>query len=244
MGGSTALGYGVYSDQTIAAYLEQVLQSNANNEVRYSVVNLGFNNSGAAALTSDLKYYSGLEPDVVILYTGYDDLEVNHFGGRHESTFFRVSGYYPVLPLIITEKAKLLRYHSWGRWSQYKTVFRAGQRTEPAQRSLSQSTSNQWDWSYYCGEMKKAIKLALSENTTVVVVTEPYVSAQHIDQQKALREMIEVEFGAEQKVTYVDLGNLINTADVELAPDGMHLNAKGNRLIAEQLAHVVQKQVR
>ena len=244
MGSSTALGYGVYPDQTIAAYLEQVLNAQAATARRYSVVNLGFNNTGAAAFVSDLRSYSPLQPDVVILYTGTGDLKVNPFLGRHESVVFRMTGYYPIVPLVISEKAKLIRYHSWGRWSQYKTVYRAGKGTQPAQRDSSQPSLNHSDWTYYCAEMKKAISFALAQNTQIIVVAEPYLSAQRVDQQNALREMLEREFRAEQRVTYVDLGLGLSAADEGLTTDGMHLSAEGNRLIAQKLAPHIQNRIR
>ena len=241
LGGSTALGYGVYPDQTIPAYLEQVLNAQAGAAARYSVVNLGFNNTGAAAFVPDLQSYSSLEPDVVILYTGTGDLKVNPFLGRHDSVVFRLTGYYPIVPLVITEKAKLIRYHSWGRWSQYKTVYRAGKATQSAQRNSSQPSLTQPDWIHYCGEVKKAIGFALAQRRQVIVVAEPYVSALHVDQQKALRKMVETEFRAEQGVTYLDFGLVLSGADEGFTTDGAHLSAEGNRLIAEKLAPYIQR---
>jgi lysophospholipase L1-like esterase len=76
------------------------------------------------------------------------------------------------------------------------------------------------------------------------VVTEPYFSAQHIDQQRALREMIEKEFGNEQRVRYVDLGPVLNPSDQMFTLDGFHLNAAGNEIIAEKLIPIIQESVR
>jgi hypothetical protein len=244
MGGSTALGYGVEANQTVAACLEQLLNANTAGGDHYSVVNLGFNSAGAAALVSDLRYYSYLEPDAVIFYTGYDDLMVNTFGGRQDSVIFRLTGYYPIVPLVISEKAKLLRYQSWGRWSQSKPVFRPGEKVQAIPKDLPAQTVEHWDWSHYCAEMQNAIKFALRDNDKVLVVTEPYFSAQHIDQQRTLREMIEKEFGNEQRVRYVDLGPVLNPNDQMFTLDGFHLNATGNRIIAEKLLPIIQESVR
>ena len=239
MGGSTALGYGVLPDETIAAYLEQLL--NVSTNVRYSVINLGFNNTGAAAFIPDLRSYSSLQPDVVIFYTGSGDLKVNPYLGRHESVVFRMTGYYPILPLIVSEKAKLIRYHSLGRWSQYKTVYRLGEKTQPAPRDSTRSSLNHWDWTYYCSQMKKAISFALGQNKQVIVVAEPDPTAQHADQQKALKGMLDTEFSAEPRVTYVDFGLALGAADKGFTLDGLHLTAEGNRVIAEKLAPLIQK---
>ncbi len=235
MGSSTAFGYGVNQDQTIAAHLEQLLNAKPGLNVRFSVANLGFNNTGASALEKDLLYYSYLEPDVVIFYTGSSDLGLNLFQGRHESTLFRLTGYYSVLAPALTERAKFLRYYSWGRWSNRKRVFRPGQKVE----TQKQSNSTVRDWSFYCGLVKNAVQLALSKNLEVLVVTEPYVDAEHMDQQKALREMIAREFGNQPLVTYVDLGSVVDPTRSDVGNDGFHLNTMGNRVIAEKLAKVV-----
>lgn len=236
MGSSTAFGYGVNRDQSIAAHLEQLLNASPGFTVRFSVANLGFNNTGASALEKDLLYYSYLEPDVVIFYTGSSDLGLNLFQGRHESTLFRLTGYYSVLGPAITERAKFLRYYSWGNWSNRKRVFRPGQKIE----TQKQATSTVRDWSFYCGQVRNAVQLALSKNLEVLIVTEPYVDAEHMDQQKALREMINSEFGNQPLVTYVDLGSVIDPTRSDVGNDGFHLNTRGNRVIAEKLAQVIE----
>lgn len=236
MGSSTAFGYGVSQDQTIAAHLEQLLNAAPGFNVRFSVANLGFNNTGASVLEKDLQHYSYLKPDVVIFYTGSSDLGLNLFQGRHESTLFRLTGYYSVLGPAITERAKFLRYYSWGRWSNRKRVFRPGQKIE----TQKQTAATVRDWSFYCGQVKSAVQLALSKNLEVVVVTEPYVDAEHMDQQKALREMIGREFGNQPLVTYVNLGSVIDPTRSDVGSDGFHLNPAGNRVIAEKLAEVIE----
>ena len=60
---------------------------------------------------------SDLEPDIVVLYEGYNDWIGDENGGnvsllRHESAVFRLTGYYPILPLVLRERAMLFRYGS------------------------------------------------------------------------------------------------------------------------------------
>ena len=112
LGGSTVFGYGVFWDQAIPAVLERELRQ-ADPTHPVSVINLGFNNEGAFALVPTLRDFAYLDPDVAIFYAGYNegfgDLGPNTAVYRHESPVFRAFGYFPILPLVLREKAVALR---------------------------------------------------------------------------------------------------------------------------------------
>src|SRR2546427_6644265 len=73
LGGSTVFGYGVTWDQAFPAALERSLKASAPGP-QWSVVNLGYNNEGAYSFRFTLEDFAYLEPDVVILYEGYNDM--------------------------------------------------------------------------------------------------------------------------------------------------------------------------
>ena len=112
LGGSTVFGYGVAWNESVPAYLEGTLRGRLKRPV--SVVNLGFNNEGAHAFVPNLEDFSYLDYDVIVLYEGYNDLlgddQVNRAVYRRDSAVYRLTGYYPILPLYLDEKAKMLRY--------------------------------------------------------------------------------------------------------------------------------------
>ncbi len=112
LGGSTVFGYGVAWNESIPVYLEARLKERLGRPVR--VVNLGFNNEGAYAFVPNLEDFDYLDYDVVVLYEGYNDLPgdegVNRSVYRRDSAVYRLTGYYPILPLYLDEKAKMLRY--------------------------------------------------------------------------------------------------------------------------------------
>lgn len=114
LGGSTVFGYGVAWNESIPVYLEAKLKERLNRPVR--VVNLGFNNEGAHAFVPNLEDFEYLDYDVIVLYEGYNDLHgdegVNRSVYRRDSAVYRLTGYYPILPLYLDEKAKMLRYGS------------------------------------------------------------------------------------------------------------------------------------
>src|SRR6266496_1017902 len=87
IGGSTAFGYGVNPDQSIAAYLERDLRPLSKAGAPVTIVNLGFNAQGAYAFRFAEQDYLNLEYDAAILYEGYNDLgdAPNEFVGRRDS---------------------------------------------------------------------------------------------------------------------------------------------------------------
>lgn len=115
LGGSTAFGYGVTWDQAIPPLLERTLNERGGPPAA-RVINLGFNNEGAYSFLPTLQDYGFLDYDVAVLYEGYNDLigdgGPNRSVHRHESVVFRTTGYFPILPLWLSEKAKILRFGS------------------------------------------------------------------------------------------------------------------------------------
>ncbi len=112
LGGSTVFGYGVSRQDAIPAVVERELRSRLQQPV--SVVNLGYNNEGAYSFLPNLTDFAYLDYDLVVLYEGYNDLtgdeSPNTAVFRRDSAVFRLTGYFPMLPLYLDEKAKMLRY--------------------------------------------------------------------------------------------------------------------------------------
>lgn len=112
LGGSTVFGYGVGWNESVPVFLEAKLKERLNRPVR--VINLGFNNEGAYAFVPNLEDFAYLDYDAIVLYEGYNDLPgdegVNRSVYRRDSAVYRLTGYYPILPLYLDEKAKMLRY--------------------------------------------------------------------------------------------------------------------------------------
>lgn len=143
LGGSTVFGWDVTVDDTIPAILERQLQSRAPGT---SVINLGFIGEGAHAFLPTLQDFESLDYDVVLLYEGYNDLagdaRPNTDLFRHSSAVFRATGYFPILPLFLKEKAFALRFGSVGAAYQTangekKTVFRPGLANRTSAAALS-----------------------------------------------------------------------------------------------------------
>lgn len=112
LGGSTLFGYGGPWHEAVPALLERFLNERTS-AAPMRVVNLGFNNEGAFAFLPTLQDFRYLDYDIVCLYEGYNDLPgdegPNTAVFRHQSPIFRLTGYFPILPAVLREKAMSLR---------------------------------------------------------------------------------------------------------------------------------------
>lgn len=134
LGGSTMFGYGVTWEDAIPALVERELDQSM---PPVKSANLALNNEGAYSFLYTLQDYEYLDADIVVLYEGYNDLMGDEGGGnlsllRHESAVFRLTGYYPILPLALEERAMIIRYgnletaYAVKRGAQPGAVFQPG----------------------------------------------------------------------------------------------------------------------
>ena len=108
-----------------------------------------------------------------------------------------------------------------------------------ALREVTPTTGCLARWHHYCGAQADAISAARARGRSVLVVTQPYISDQHVDQQRALIGMLESQFGTDAGVAHANLGPVVDLRNAQLAFDGMHLTPQGNRLVGEALVEPV-----
>jgi lysophospholipase L1-like esterase len=274
LGGSTAFGYGLPWDESWPFYLERLLDAGAGQS--FTVVNLGAPGQGAYGFTADLADYAYLDYDMVILYEGYNDLGrpmdfdraagvVNHYQWRRQSPVFRLTGYFPILPLVFREKAMQLRaggdldaaYRGEVHFTPGLATragasalsnaaavadsleHRLGRLTEAP--ALSHAPLDMATWSSYVESVVAAVRAARDRRATVIVAGQPYLTDAHVDQQRALTAAVHARFKDDPAVRYVNLGTVIDIHDEHFVYDGLHLNAAGNRIIAEHLVQPVRE---
>ena len=269
LGGSTAFGWGLPPHESIAAFLERRLNTKAPSQ--FSVVNLGAPGQGAYGFLYDLQDFAYLDYDIVCLYEGYNDVGTstnrginNYLLWRRESPVFRWTGYYPILPVVLREKAQAMLNGGNVNAAPGEVRFRAGLGTRiaagamsavaDATKGLSSDFANLSPvpadpavadeciekWRRYCGSVRDAVSWALARNKKVIFVTQPYLSDAHVEQQVNVAAMLAARFGGDDRVEYVNLGRTIDLTDQSIAYDGLHLVARGNDLIAEHLVEPVR----
>jgi hypothetical protein len=265
LGGSTAFGFGRPPSESIAAYLERSLAA-LRPGARVTVVNLGYPKESAWSFHSTLTDYAHLGYDVAILYEGYNDLRRPHTRAlRQESPIFRLTGYLPFLPLFLIEKSRSIRYGGDldERFGREDPVFRPGLADKAAAgafkaaaevtRSLEsvlgpltrphtpahalppRATCGE-PFRHYCDGVRVGVETALAHGARVLVVSQPYISDTHVEQQRHVAALIRETFSGTSRVAYADLGSAVDLRDRALVFDGMHLTAAGNAVVAAHLA--------
>jgi hypothetical protein len=272
VGGSTAFGYGPSWLASFPYLLEQRL--NAMGPERFSVVNLAFNNEGAFAMRANLEDYAWLNYRVAILYEGYNDLgdAPNRFVFRRQSAIYRLTGYLPVLPIVLEEKAAAMRGQF--RADAATTTFTAGRLQTTTTEALKQAAGTLRSlesqlgklsasavkesaapvipaehcpprWQFYCRGIGDAIAYARQRDVVVIVGTQPFISDRHVEQQRALAAFLQYRFGSDPGVIRTDASKAIDLAQrSDLTFDGMHLTERGNAIIAEHFVEPVLQAAR
>ena len=257
LGGSTTWGFGLKAGQDFPAQLQRVLaeRPDVSHQAPVNVLNLGFNNEGAYSFKFTLKDYAYLEPDVVVLYSGYNDVKniENKIIFRHRSPVFLWTGFLPLLPSLTIDKLTVWKRELSG--SDERTIFeppdvktiKNGDELRKQVGSLTQkdttkdaTTATCAEWQFYCEQISETVSVALKEGKRVLVVTEPYISNEHVAQQAAIANMLSVRFAGNPNVHYLNLGTAIDLRDTSLCWDGMHLTEEGNRRIAAALVQPVR----
>lgn len=258
LGGSTAYGYGAGTDRSFPAYLGPMLVERLGRPV--TVANLAYNNESAVCFAPTLEQYAYLQPDAVVLYTGYNDLSPSMYYRqpsdcfRNRSVIFLKTGYMPILPSYLVEKYFQLRYGSVDRGyregDSVPSLLQLPLSLVLGQPTMDPQAAREPVDDLAAAQMQRYVDLVtgvvagqLGEGRAVFVVTQPYVSESHRAQQTRLREALE-PFRDSPYFRYINLGSVVDVQDPELAPDGMHLTAEGNAIIAAALADPIADTLR
>ena len=272
VGGSTAFGYGHDWNGSFPYLLEQRL--NAVGGDRFSIVNLAFNNEGAYAMRANLEDYAWLNYRVAILYEGYNDLgdTPNRFVLRRQSAVFRLTGYLPVLPMVLEEKAEamlgrlrpdpgkttfdtgLLRTTTTGALKDAAATLRSlesqlgklsASAVEESGAAIEPEEHCPPRWQFYCRAIGAAISYARERDVVVIVGTQPFISDRHVEQQRALAAYLQHQFGTDPGVIRVAASTAIDLGQrSDLTYDGMHLTERGNAIVAEHFVEPVLQAAR
>ncbi|MEK6337263.1 MAG: SGNH/GDSL hydrolase family protein [Acidobacteriota bacterium] len=260
LGGSTTWGFGLAAGQDFPGQLQTRFSQGAAGP-KINVLNLGFNNDGAYSFKYTLKDYAYLDYDEVVIYSGYNDLiGSNQIVFRHRSPIFIWTGYLPLLPALTVDKLKVWK-NRMTKGDKPIVFAPPGPKESSAQTSRSleeeigrlsnsrppdtnQSEDCPTEWQFYCQEIYEAIDSELKSGKRVLIVTEPYISDQHVQQQRALAGMLNRRFAGQTNLRYINLGRTVDLRDPALCWDGMHLTEAGNRKIAESLAQPILEMLR
>ena len=299
VGGSTAWGYGVPTQDSFPSQLQELLKKEIA-PIAPIVLNLAFNNEGAFGYWANLEDYKNLNYDLVILYTGVNDSGgENYLQWRRNSLIFRLTGYLPILPEILRSQLGNLRAGRGTSGPEDPRIIFDPKFSENLQKKLTQEkldtylensqnkNNNQFNskhetakegsegaegagssqkssdsirtkglnlapvvpnaslcpkrWNFYCNQIKKSIDFVIGQDKQVLIVGEPLLSETQAEQQKNLRIFLDSHYQKDPRIQYADFGFAVDVSNPQIAFDGMHLTAEGNRQIASLLINPIKK---
>jgi hypothetical protein len=223
VGGCAAYGYAVDWEGSFPYNLEQRLNQlwrKSHPGYYTEVVNLAAMGDGAASYVTTLRDYAYLKADTVCIYDGYSGLGTTTAGSRHDSLPFRTMGYLPILPDVISGRRR------WREGVVVDPILRDGAEGDVSCNGASRG---------WCAAMLDTVGWALDHGMRAMVVTPPYISRRHEQQQASLAAALAARFGAQPRVRYVNLGTQVDVHDGSQSFDGAHLTTRGNEIVAENL---------
>ena len=206
-----------------------------------------------------IEHFSYLKPDYICLY---DDLGVRGaVSADGTSGIFELTGYAPVLPLVLREKGMIWRYRDVKRGYASREPRRAettsllrqvagstletvGAGMSAADRSIARLTvrarreSQAHDSSAggYANAMMTAVGAAHGHARGVVVAVSPAETAEQIGNLRTLEMRMDGTIGSAPWIQFVDLGARTELHGNALRLDGWNYGGAGIALVAEQLA--------
>ncbi|MCB1055236.1 MAG: SGNH/GDSL hydrolase family protein, partial [Acidobacteria bacterium] len=237
LGESSTFGSKVSYGETYSAQLERRLAACAGPGRRVRVINAGVIGYSLFQGVTYLEHRGlALEPDVVLLYFGYNDfLKVSYRARRDVYDRTSVSG--------LTDRQVFRQRRRWlpslsetlARWSNfYRHLLVLARRGEEPSEVLADDELvrvPETDRRYLLG---KALELCRRHGIQLVIVVPWY---RHFDRHEGLLR----EFAAEHRLALVDLPSMLaDQPRQKLFVDGVHPNPDGHRLMAEAMAEVLE----
>lgn len=237
-GGDLAFGWGVAAGETLAADLRQevssVVDRPGGRAHRVTAVNLGAMGLPAAGYASWIERYQYLHADLVcVLIDTPGGARTRAILPREESAVFALTGYVPMLPLVLTEKGVSMKSSVVAAAGRAMTwIDRRAYDAFHGQRPRQVSTD--------ADAIGDAVRAALKTARGVVIVAPPLTGpANDRPAHAALVATLSAAFQHEPRVRMVDLGDVTELADPGLRLDGFNFSAGGHAKIATRVAPAV-----
>ena len=229
VGGSAAYEAGLPNEATLASSLFfELRNAGSPSNQEYSVVNLAEPGVAADSYVDAIRRYAFLDPDVVVIFDGYDRFTGVPPHARERSLVFRSTGYLPILP------ARWLGRPGWlsDPDADVSEILRDGAGGDASCSGAS---------SAYCAAMIDAVRTILDQGRRAIVVSPPSISPRHAQEQQSLAAALARAFDREPRFLYVDAGSAADLTKPVNSPDGVHRTNVGNHDIGQRVAQELLK---
>ncbi|MEP7309678.1 MAG: hypothetical protein ABJA98_29575 [Acidobacteriota bacterium] len=238
VGGSLAFGWGVAASETVAPTIRQllalVLDVRGGPSITVTAVNLGAMGAPWSEYRSQIAHFAYLRPDVLCLYLDPDARSAGQRLPPADSGIAMLTGYVPMLPLVLQEKAERL-------WTGGAVVAGTGRALGALDRSLHRILGAQpavaadLPFDEIAGSVSDALTIARG----VVVIIPPPFSSRDTIARDGFADRIRARYAGEMRVRIVDLDQVPDLADDGLRLDGRNLSVAGHARVAEEVVPTV-----
>jgi hypothetical protein len=238
-GGTRAFGWGEPPSVTTVAALRfeltRVLDVPDKPLMPIVAINLGQIGAPPESYTTTLEHFAYLKPDYIAIFDDLGDPGPNRPFDR--SGLFELTGYRPMLPLVLQEKGAVTRARAIGAPLEY-----LGTALASADRGLARIAGDRGDAAPsasspggYASAIIRAIEMAHSQAGGVVVVLSPVDTAAQRRNLEALLSQLS-ERRSPAWLRFVDLSQHADLYDPSLRLDGFSFGAAAASIAAEAIA--------
>ncbi len=240
VGGTRAFGWGEpISGTTVAGVqfeLSRVLDVPSKPLMPIVAINLGQIGARPESYPATLSRYAYLKPDYLVIL---DDLgEAGPSRPFDPSGVFALTGYQPMLPLVLEEKGAVTRARVLGAPLEYagRALASADRALARAARVRRETPASASSPEVYAAAMIAAVDAAHRQARGVVVAVSPVDTPAQRRNLSALEAALPRAFGAPRWLRVVDLGRVPQLYDRSLWLDGFSFGANAASLAARPIA--------
>ena len=243
VGGNLAFGWGVAASETVAPTIRQLtalaLDVRGGEAVVVTAANLGVSGLRWQEYGPRLARFSYLQPDVVCIYLDPTDHPSGVRLPSADSGVARLTGYVPMLPLVLEEKARRLNFGA-GVASAAGGVLGAADRLLSSVLGAESAAPEGPPFDAISGTVSTALAVARG---VVVVVPAPF-SPDDTVAREPIASQSRMRYANEPRVRIVDLADFPAVADDGLRLDGRNFSVAGHLAVAEAVTPAVLELVR
>lgn len=242
VGGSFAYGWGVAASETFSGYLGRLVTESFRTRTTPPTHATDVNLAGQGIAPDDylarIRHFAYLKPDVICIVPDRSDSTAGPAAGMPErSGIFALTGYMPILPVILKEKGYLLQAGRSGSLASRLggILLATGQMWDAADAGLLSRVAEPSPARRPDGDLLvDVVKAALEASRDVVVVAPPRRSGARVDAGA---------YGDDPRVHVVDLEALADLREDSVWINNVNLGAGGNSLASGFVVPTVLKLV-
>ena len=243
VGGSLAFGWGVAASETVAPTIRQLtalaLDIRGREAVVVTAANLGALGMPWREYRQRLRRFASLQPDVVCVYLDPDDRSGGVRLPQADSGIARLTGYVPMLPLVLEEKGQRLTIGGTAVAATGRALG-AADRWLFARVGADPVAESSSELDVITGLVSEALTVA----SGVVIIVPMPLSPLDTVARLQIADSLGSRYAAERRVRIVNLNDVPALEDDGLRLDGRSFSVGGHLVVAQAVTPAVLELLR